>query len=235
MIDTCAHLINLRQSLGSGCAVGVLSVLQSRSFFNGQAYPVKGGWMWNKYLIMFLILVFFRWVTMGKAPNKELWLDLVNLQCFLRHYFHHHHHHHCHHLRPRCNLVHQAEEDWVTKFFCICVAILILYLGAHNASSVWVAIDTVFGTSPCKWHTDNIRSRCISGRFEDSHCEFKHKPFYHFHQYHPHGLCHYMMVSLWSPSSSSFTASFISFSHACHCSRIPDPSFGIPHFHLLYL
>ena len=146
---------------------------------------------------MFLILVFFRWFTMGKAPNKELWIDLMNLQCFLRHYFHHHHHH-CHHLRPRCNLVHQAEERLSHQ--------LILYI---------IGEDTVFGDSPCKWHTDNIRSRCISGRFEDSHCAFKHQAFYHFHQYHRHGLCHYMMVSSWSPSSSSFTASFISIFFSC--------------------
>ena len=100
----------------------------------------------------------------------------MNLQCFLRHYFHHHHHH-CHQLRPRCNLVHQAEERLSHQ--------LILYI---------IGEDTVFGDSPCKWHTDNIRSRCISGRFEDSHCKFKHKPFYHFHQYHRHGLCHYMVT-----------------------------------------
>ena len=83
----------------------------------------------------------------------------MNLQCFLRHYFHHHHHH-CHHLRPRCNLVHQAEERLSHQ--------LILYIFGE---------DTVFGDSPCKWHTDNIRSRCISGRFEDSHCEFQHHSF----------------------------------------------------------
>ena len=41
MTVTGAHLMNLRESSGSGCGVPSLSVLHSRSLFKGQRWPVK--------------------------------------------------------------------------------------------------------------------------------------------------------------------------------------------------
>ena len=126
-------------------------------------------------------------VLMGKAPTKELWLDLMNLQCFLRHYFHHQPHHHCHHLRPRCNLAHQAEErlSLHSSYLVNILSAKILFLATHLVSGTLtisvlaayrVALRTVTASS-------NISPSII------------------FTSIIVNGLCHYMMVSLWSPST----------------------------------